>query len=348
MTEAILELEDDALLGASEDERISIVRARADTTAEPGEHVGLLLEERFRVEQPLRTSRGALLYSGTCNVTRAPVLVRIYPSDAMHDGQDVERFLVRARAVARISSTFVALPRASGVLPSGDVYVVSYDVERRGLAARAIGRGGSSPDELLEVARALARALQAAHSAGVVHGDVRAEHVFVSGTPEATSYRLGGFATPDWAYDFLIEASTMRRRSGSASPVDETADVLGLGLTLTELMTGRFPTPRSAEGDTQRAPFCVRGVPFSVPAELPGPKGLAALVRACTDPDPRKRPESMTAVLVALDEIARDERRRKRAALSARTEGVRLVVGFVLIALIAVAALAAWIGARTT
>jgi len=321
-----------------DDDRISHVRAR--TRSEPliGAHIGMLLESRFEIHHALRVHRGALLYGGKCRITEAAVLVRVYVSDGFYDDDDVERFLTRANVVLRTSSAYVVLPRATGKLDNGDVYVVSFEVERHALPARILGQGLPPTGEVIEIARAVARGLQAAHSAGVVHGDVRVEHVFVSAG--ISPYRLGGFATPHWTADALLDSSTIRRRSGVTSPVDEAADVLGLGLTVYQLLSGRFPTPKDANGDALCAPYCVRGVTFPLAFPSHTPKGLASLVTRCVHPDPRCRPESMAVVLAALDDVARAGRREKRDAIASRTKRRASALA----ALIALVLLGAFIG----
>ncbi|WP_281689860.1 hypothetical protein [Pseudonocardia thermophila] len=124
--------------------------------------------------------------------------------------------------------------------------------------------------ELARIGAAAAGALVAAHGAGIVHGDVRAEHVLVR--PDGSAL-LAGFATapPDLAPDAAHPAPELT----SGRPAGPAADVYALGTALAEELarTGLTASDRlAATLHTMRAEF-----PDARPTAWAAQRRLAAI-----------------------------------------------------------------------
>lgn len=166
----------------------------------------------------------------------------------------VARFLREARVLGRIRHPNIVPVHRAGLADGLPYYVMEY-VEGETLAER-LGRKRMTEREAITTGRALLDALAAAHSAGVVHRDVKPANVFLTGPrvllgdfgvarvdttdPDATS-TSGHIGTP--AY--------MAPEQAAGGIVTEQSDIYSAGMVIYEMLTGRrwIPAvdPRAAE-----------------------------------------------------------------------------------------------------
>lgn len=200
--------------------------------------------------------------------------------------------------------------------------------------------------DVLDLAQQMAGALAAAHDAGILHRDLKAENVLVTGDGRAKLVDFGlakrvgshllegsnaGIAdAPDGA-DFHSEPAitqdrqvlgTLRAMSpeqAKSEDVDPRSDLFSFGILLYELLTGHSPFLRQS-GFLTVAALC--GEPHE-PVRDRAPKtsnGLARLVDSLLEKDPDDRPASAARVLSEIERCADQPRRRRRwtyAALAA-------------------------------
>jgi hypothetical protein len=177
----------------------------------------------------------------------------------------------------------VVAVHGAGVAPDGRPYLVMEHCPGPHLAERA-RRGELAVADVLRVGVQLASALETAHRAGIVHGDVRPANVLVG-----TENRVGltDFAATALAIDAGGPASSAGRPGGSVA-----ADVYALCATLHGLLAGQPPT--TVQGEVPR----LTGVDV--------PSSLRDLVAAGLDPDPARRPPSAQVLAEALQAIERE------------------------------------------
>ncbi len=203
------------------------------------------------------------------------------------------RFLREAESLARLNHPNVVQVYEVGEA-GGTLYFAMELVEGGPLAERLAGEP-QAPRHAAEMAERLARGVQAAHAAGVVHRDLKPGNVLLTadGTPKITDFGLAKWLGDDDGHtrtgDIMGTPSYMapeqaegRREIGTA------ADVWALGVILYEMLTGRPPFKGATRLETMEQ---VRlREPVSPRALNPGvPRDLETITLKCLAKDPGRR-----------------------------------------------------------
>jgi serine/threonine-protein kinase len=159
---------------------------------------------------------------------RRDVAVKILKAS---DPTAVERFQSEARAVAAITH-----PNIMSVYDCGDhdgtAYIVYELLEGESLRQRIV-RGALPWRHAVEIAADIATGLAAAHTKGLVHGDVKPENVFITSEGRVTLVDFG-----------LARISA--REDGVTEPLDGPRSIMGtLAYMAPETLGGEAPSPAS-------------------------------------------------------------------------------------------------------
>ncbi len=243
------------------------------------------------------------------------VAIKLLLPDISEDEVHVQRFFNEARAVGRIQHAGIV--RIFDVGQAGErAYLIMELLEGESLAQR-IRRGPLSIAQIGDIGRQIASVLEATHSAGVTHRDLKPDNVFLvpdrelpcgqrvkvldfgiaklTGTLAGASPRtMGTLGTP---------AYMAPEQWGDASKVDWRADLYSLGCLAFELACGRPPFVASnlAEACAQHlhdAPPRARTLAPAIP------KALDDLIAALLAKDPARRPARMRDVTAAFASTA--------------------------------------------
>ena len=178
-------------------------------------------------------------------------------------------------------------------------------VEGCDLRKMLIDRGKLPPEEAVEIVRQVCLALDAAHSSGVIHRDLKPQNVMqdkqgrilVMDFGLARSLQSDGM-TQTGALLGTIEY--MSPEQGMGKQLDARSDLFAVGLIFYELLTCKLPY----KADTAMASLLKRNQERAVPAaELDAtiPRGLSDIVSKCLERDLNLRYQSAQEILADLD-----------------------------------------------
>ncbi|MFL6231894.1 MAG: protein kinase domain-containing protein [Thermoanaerobaculia bacterium] len=222
-----------------------------------------------------------------------------------------QRLLREARAVAGLSHPAVVQVYDLIEDAAGDCIVLEY-VEGRTLAAHLAETGSLEPAAAVRLAREIAGGLAAAHAAGIIHRDLKAENVIVTpaGHPKILDFGLAQVAVRA-TDDYLVTQQgvllgtfhMMSPEQASGEETDERSDLFSLGVLLYEMLSGRSPFRGSSATETLRKVLSEHPPRVdSVRPGLPGP--LGDLVARLLAKEPEARPGSAAEVVRELEAIA--------------------------------------------
>lgn len=271
-----------------------------------------------------------------------PVAVKLLRDDLGLAADQIEALSDRMRQEARASAR-VAHPHIVALHDMGDdadegLFLVFEYVEGKNLKEKLEANGALGPEAAAKLAEALGDALTTAHTAGVLHRDVKPENVILAKSgakvadfgiarlPDSTLTRDGGLlGTPAYAAPEAIA-------SGSFSPL---SDQFSMAATLYEAISGR----RAFPGDD--AVQVASRIATDEPPQIAELYGLdlhvdTVLARAMSKV-PRSRFESCADFGLALAEALRmparaqmptaPDQRHQQEARAPGSRGARVAIG---------------------
>jgi serine/threonine-protein kinase len=226
---------------------------------------------RYRLEQPLGRGGMATVYLGRDTELDRPVAVKLL--EATDEGLR-RRFLREARLAARLSHPNVVSVFDAGE-EDGRPYIVMEHVDGETVAELLARRGRLPPEEARDLALQAARGLAHAHSAGLVHRDVKPQNLLLrkDGTLKIADFGIARAAEGTaltQAGTVLGTAAYLAPEQALGNEVTAAADVYSLGAVLYEMLTGRPPVEVESLADlaTPQAILPVRELAPDVPRDL--------------------------------------------------------------------------------
>lgn len=266
---------------------------------------------RYTLEKILGSGGMGVVWLGSDPALGRAVAIKVLRPELGADEQArarrAARLMGEARALASLSHPHILTIHDVGE-DDGQVWLACELLDGPTLRAWSAGRPWR---EVLTQLLVVGEALETAHRAGIVHGDVK---------PDNAILREGGAAV---LTDFGLAS-----REGAAVQVGGTAAYMA-----PELLAGQQPTPR-----TDQYAFCVMACELLVGA----PRGLMGALRRGMCEEPARRFEAMGALLAAM----RLATRRGRWAVLAAAVTSAALLSVALIALRAPAPVPAPIPAR--
>jgi serine/threonine-protein kinase len=267
---------------------------------------GRLLDDRYRLDRLVARGGMATVYVATDTRLDRQVAVKVMHRALADDPEFVARFAREARAAARVQAPEVVAVHDQGTdRETGLAYLVMEHVQGINLRQLLVERGALSPARAVSIVEQVARALAAAHAAGLVHRDVKPENVLLSDD--------GRVKVADFGLARAIETSNLTQTTGlligtvaylapeqvETGTADARSDVYATGILLWELLTGAPPYA----GDKPLS-VAYRHVHEDVPPPSSAVDGIPpalddVIVRA-TRRDPQQRPADAAELLAEL------------------------------------------------
>jgi len=260
-----------------------------------------LLAGRYRLTDRIAAGGMGEVWRGEDNLLNRAVAVKLLPTGRAGD----EAFLARFRAEARYSAS-LSHPGIARVYDYGEsaefggAYLVMELVNGEPLSAILARAGRLSADATLDVVSQAARALDAAHQAGIVHRDIKPGNILVAagGTTKITDFGIATAMAAAQASHLTETGMVMGTamyvspEQATGAPVTDSSDIYSLGVVAYECLAGHPPFTAS---EPLAIAFAHKHEPVpALPPDVPSP--VSDLVYHMLAKTPEERPASVRVV----------------------------------------------------
>jgi serine/threonine-protein kinase len=296
----------------------------------PSNIEGSLIAGRYRVERLVGSGGMGSVWLGRHLTLKRHVAIKFIHPQLVGSDEALRRFDLEARAAARLKTRHAAAVYDHGVTDTGQPYIVMEYLEGQTLEQAIRERGPLPLAEVADIVVQAARALEAAHEAGVIHRDLKPDNVFLAREREPGRFgytvKLVDFGIAKILHDDAA-AGAAATQAGSvlgtphymspealtaSVPVSVASDVWSLGACAFAAACARPPFEGDAVGDVV---LKVCAAPLPVPSKVNArlPRAFDTwFERACTR-DPVRRFASarqQAEALAQLEQWAAGQRER--------------------------------------
>jgi eukaryotic-like serine/threonine-protein kinase len=217
--------------------------------------LGQTLAGKYRIEERLNEGGMGAVYRGTHVLMDKTVAVKVLHPSLAADEKIVARFSREARAASRISHPHALSVTDFGESEDGVVFLVMEYLSGQTLKEVIRQEGPMPLARVVEIIRQVGGALEAAHSQGVVHRDLKSENIMLlsSSGPDyakVLDFGIAKIKEPEGTYDPSLTAPDlvigtpqyMSPEQCSVSPgIDARSDIYSLGVIIYEMLVGHVP-----------------------------------------------------------------------------------------------------------
>ena len=271
-------------------------------------YIGRLLDNRYEILEIIGTGGMAVVYKARCHRLNRLVAVKILKDDYLGDEDFRSRFHSESQAVAMLSHPNIVSVYDVSTSVMAD-YIVMELIEGISLKQYMEKKGVLNWKETLHFAMQIAKALEHAHSRGIVHRDIKPHNIMVlkNGSVKVTDFGIARMMSKGntLTKEALGSVHYISPEQAKGGRVDDRSDIYSLGTVMYEMMTGR--PPYDGESPVAVAIQHINGgavLPSSLNPNIPG--GLEQIIMKAMEIDPAKRYAGATAMLRDMDEFRKD------------------------------------------
>ncbi len=271
-------------------------------------YIGRMLDDRYEILEILGTGGMAVVYKARCHRLNRMVAIKILRDENLQDDDFRRRFHAEGQAVGMLSHpNIVSVYDVSSV--DGVDYIVMELVEGITLKQYMERKGVLNWKETLHFATQIAKALDHAHSRGLVHRDIKPHNVMVlkNGSVRVTDFGIARIMSKSntLTKEALGSVHYISPEQAKGGRVDERSDLYSLGVVMYEMITGR--PPYDGESPVSVAIQHIAGG-ATKPSKLnPNiPAGLEQIILRAMANDLKDRYASALDMIADMDELRKD------------------------------------------
>lgn len=263
-------------------------------------YVGQIFDRRYRIVRIIGVGGMAVVFEAVDTVMKRTVAVKMLKEEIAGDAQAVKRFINESRAVSMLSHPNIV--SIYDVSVRDDLkYIVMERVDGITLKNYMNSRGPLPPKEIMNYTAQILRALDHAHSKGIIHRDIKPQNIMLlkNGKIKVTDFgiaKLPNAETVTMTDKAIGTVYYISPEQASGKKIDPRSDIYSLGVVMYEMATGKLPFV--ADSPVSVALMQVNNQPRPPREILPSvPPGVEAMILTAMEKDPDKRFQSASVML---------------------------------------------------
>ena len=298
----------------------------------------------YRILKKIGSGGMGTVYEAEDIKLRRRVALKFLPEEFAGDSQWIQRFLAEARAASALNHpnicTIYEVDEVDGCL------LLAMELLEGQTLQKTIDGKPLAVKTILDLGAQIAAALDAAHSKGIVHRDVKPANIFVTAQRQVKilDFGIAKLTTPTQSPEgttlsYRTQTGVVVGSAGYMSPeqvrgelVDPRSDIFAFGCVLYEMLTGKRAFERPGLVQTMYAIVHDEPAPISQTAATTS-LGLERVVKRCLEKNPGHRFQSAADLAFALQSPGSPLVAHGSASSPRRWKTVLLVAAMLLLAL---------------
>src|SRR6201993_1771071 len=279
-------------------------RIRYFAPSQPSLEAGAVLAQRYEIVRTLGEGGMGAVYQARDLELNRMVALKVIRPDLAKNPAIIERFkqeiLLSQRVTHKNVIRIYDLGEGEGVK-----FITMEFIEGHDLRTLIHERKKLPPGEAVEIMEQICLALEAAHSVGVIHRDLKPQNIMRDGTGRilVMDFGLARTLEGDGMTQTGAIVGTMEYMSPEqalAKDLDQRSDLFALGLIMYEMLTGKTPFHAESALASLIKRTQERAIPVSeIDAQIPG--AISGIVNKCLERDLSQRYQSAAAILTDLN-----------------------------------------------
>ena len=268
-------------------------------------YIGRLLDNRYEILEVIGIGGMAIVYKARCHRLNRLVAIKILKDEFSKDEDFRRRFHAEGQAVAMVSHPNIVSVYDVSSTNEAD-YIVMELIDGISLKQYMEKKGVLNWKETLHFGIQICKALEHAHSRGIVHRDIKPHNVMVlkNGSVKVADFGIARVMSKGntLTKEALGSVHYISPEQAKGGRVDDRSDIYSLGTVMYEMMTGR--PPYDGESPVAVAIQHINGgakMPSTINPAIPG--GLEQIIMKAMAHEPADRYNTATAMLYDMDEF---------------------------------------------
>ncbi|MBU3156668.1 Stk1 family PASTA domain-containing Ser/Thr kinase [Clostridium estertheticum] len=270
--------------------------------------IGTFLLNRYELLENIGEGGMGTVYKAKCHVLNRFVAVKILKAELSNDDEFVSRFKREATSIAKLSHPNIV--NVHDVCSENDVnFIVMEYVDGKTLKQIIKENGRLTSKKTLDIVFQIAKALQCAHTSGIIHRDIKPDNIMITKDEMVKVMDFGIAKVADSrtvtnSNKVMGTAHYFSPEQAKGSFVDGRTDIYSLGIVMYEMVTGKVPY--NAESVITIAMMHIQG-PITAPKDIVTdiPENINQVILRAMQKEPIKRYQTaseMSEVIGAIKE----------------------------------------------
>lgn len=268
-------------------------------------YVGKIIDRRYHIKKIIGVGGMAVVFEAVDVVLNRTVALKMLREELADDEEAVKRFINESKAVSMLSHPNIV--KIFDVSIKGRLkYIVMERIEGITLKSYMQKKGALSNDEILSYSEQVLKALEHAHSKGIIHRDIKPQNILLlrNGKVKITDFGIAVLSTTEQSTNGKAIGTVyyISPEQASGKETDTRSDLYSVGVLMYEMATGTLPF--NADTPVSVAIMQVKNKPEPPSVHKSDiPYGLEQIILGAMEKNPERRFQSAEQMLKYVERI---------------------------------------------